>query len=227
MSVDREQIRTGFYQDMIRKAHEEGHLRAMSDEEREASRDEILKIDPDPDSEMVQVFAYGSLIWNPAFHYEDRFGATLEGYHRSFCLWAPIGRGTPDFPGLVLGLDQGGSCEGVVYRIRRDHVKQELDIIWAREMVAASYIPCWLDVTAADGTKSKAISFVIDCNHERYTGDVEHAETVHHIAHARGELGPCAEYLQNTITSLDFLNIHDDELFALWKDVNKAIKGLA
>ena len=81
------------------------------------------------------MFAYGSLIWNPAFHFVERRTGLIHGWHRRFCLWTALGRGTPDRPGLVLGLDRGGTCRGVAFRIAAAAVDEELDLIWRREMV--------------------------------------------------------------------------------------------
>ena len=98
----------------------------------------------------VWLFAYGSLIWNPAFNFIERRVGTVYGWHRRFCLRALVGRGTPEHPGLVLGLDSGGSCRGVVYRIPAADVESELLLLWRREMVIGSYIPRWVKVV--DGT---------------------------------------------------------------------------
>src|SRR5262245_56917930 len=83
------------------------------------------------------VFAYGSLMWNPLFRYVERRPATLLGFHRRFCLWSIAGRGTPERPGLVLGLDLGGQCSGLAYRVAGAHAAAELKHLWQREMVGA------------------------------------------------------------------------------------------
>lgn len=154
------------------------------------------------------VFGYGSLIWNPCFHFAERRLATARGWHRQFCLWTHLGRGTRECPGLMLGLEQGGACRGVAYRIAPDQVEAELDIIWRREMVTAAYRPIWLRAVTADGP-IMAIGFAINRGHERYAGRLEEQRIVEAIATATGPLGPCAEYLFNTTAHLDELGIGD------------------
>ena len=70
----------------------------------------------------VWIFAYGSLIWNPIFPFAEKRVARIYGLHRSFCLWSRVGRGTRENPGLVLGLDDGGSCSGLALRDRKSVV---------------------------------------------------------------------------------------------------------
>ncbi|HAA31466.1 MAG TPA: gamma-glutamylcyclotransferase, partial [Cyanobacteria bacterium UBA8553] len=123
-----------------------------------------------PDSD-VWLFAYGSLLWNPIFNFVEQRVGTIHGWHRRFCLWVPQGRGTPDNPGLVLGLDRGGSCRGIAYRIAATDVSLELPLLWRREMVVGCYIPHWVSVF--DGTqKLEAIAFVINRRHRAYVGNI-------------------------------------------------------
>ncbi|HET6520955.1 MAG TPA: gamma-glutamylcyclotransferase, partial [Geminicoccaceae bacterium] len=98
--LTRENIRSGLIRDMIRRA--DPTMRVLTDEELRASIAAVLT--PDLAGRDVWLFGYGSLIWNPAFHFVERRLGTVHGYHRRFCLWTHLGRGTPDFPGLVLGL---------------------------------------------------------------------------------------------------------------------------
>ena len=146
----------------------------------------------------VWLFAYGSLIWNPIFKFTERRVGTVYDWHRHFCLRALVGRGTPEHPGLVLGLDSGGSCRGVVYRIPAADVKSELLLLWRREMVIGSYIPRWVKVV--DGTDEvMAIAFIINRHHPDYAGKMSFETTVNTIATAKGELGSSAEYLMQTV----------------------------
>src|SRR5579863_9131919 len=87
----------------------------------------------------VWLFGYGSLIWNPLIHFEEKRIGNVHGYHRCFCLWTHIGRGTPAKPGLMLGLERGGACRGVVYRLAAEAAPHELEIVWRREMVTGAY----------------------------------------------------------------------------------------
>ena len=167
-----------------------------------------------PPSSDVWIFAYGSLIWNPIFRFAEQRVGTIYGWHRRFCLWAPIGRGTPENPGLVLGLDKGGSCRGIVYRIAATDVPSELMLLWRREMLVGSYLPRWVRVW--DGTqKLEAIAFVINRHHRAYAGDISLDTTVNSIATAAGELGSCADYLMQTINGLMTVGIQDKPLLRL------------
>jgi cation transport protein ChaC len=162
----------------------------------------------------VWLFAYGSLIWNPAFKFIERRVGTIYGWHRRFCLRAPVGRGTPEHPGLVLGLDCGGSCRGVVYRIPAADVESELLLLWRREMVIGSYIPRWVKVV--DGTEEVcAIAFIINRHHPDYAGKMSFETTVNTIAIAKGELGSSAEYLMQTVKGLETVGIEDKQLLRL------------
>lgn len=166
-----------------------------------------------PDSD-VWIFAYGSLIWNPIFNFVEQRVGTIYGWHRRFCLWVPRGRGTPDNPGLVLGLDRGGSCRGIAYRIAAAEVPAELLLLWRREMVVGCYIPSWVRVF--DGTQTvEAIAFVINRQHRAYAGNISFETTVNSIATASGELGSSAEYLMQTVNGLLALGIKDKHLLQL------------
>ncbi len=160
------------------------------------------------------VFGYGSLMWNPAFHYAERRLGHLHGYHRSFCMWTPLGRGSPENPGLMLGLDNGGSCRGVAFRVAGQNVEEELDIVWRREMVAGSYDPRWVTVRTELGAV-RAVTFVMNHENERYAGRLPVATIVRHLATAGGRLGTAFEYLENTVAHLDQLGIADGFLHRL------------
>jgi cation transport protein ChaC len=123
--MTREALQNGFVNEMI--ARSGTNLRVLSDEERRQSLEATLAAQPVPGD--VWLFAYGSLIWNPAFHYAERQPVLIRGWHRQFCLATPIGRGTPEHPGLVLGLDRGGSCRGVAFRIARAEAEAELELV--------------------------------------------------------------------------------------------------
>ena len=139
----------------------------LSDEELTASRRAVLAA-AEPGAE-VWLFGYGSLIWNPAFHYVERRIGRAHGYHRRFCLWSHVGRGSRDKPGLVLGLDHGGSCCGVVYRLAGEAVESEFNVLWQREMVSGAYTPRWITVRTDHGPV-RAVAFAINHDHPRYAG---------------------------------------------------------
>jgi cation transport protein ChaC len=204
--LTRESIRSG----AVRKiAADHGLMRMLSEEELARSLGGLL--DGVDLSDGVWVFGYGSLIWNPAFHFTDRVVGTIHGFHRRFCLWTHLGRGCPERPGLVLGLERGGSCRGVAYHIAPDAAMEELDIVWRREMISDAYVPRWVAVRTPMATV-QAITFTINQAHERYARDLSDEEAAAAIACASGFLGPCADYLINTVDHLADLGIHDRPL---------------
>jgi len=166
----------------------------------------------------VWVFGYGSLMWNPAFYYAERRVGLIHGFHRRFCLWTHAGRGTPENPGLTLALDRGGSCHGVAFRLDEDQAATELGIVFKREMVSGAYAPRWVKVRTPEGI-IRAVTFVINHAHDRYTGLLPENQVVEVIASAAGPLGACAEYLHNTVEHLGALGIVDRALFRLHDQV--------
>lgn len=180
-----------------------------SDAERAESLDQILSCRPER-GDGVLVFAYGSLIWNPAILVADSRLARIEGWHRSFCLAVRAGRGTAETPGMLLGLEEGGECIGAALRIAEEDVETELDILWRREMVGHGYIPRWLPAYTLDGVcLGHAIAFTINPTGPSYAGDVSERELIHRIANARGLLGTSWDYLVNTRHGLRELGIAD------------------
>lgn len=162
----------------------------------------------------VWIFAYGSLIWNPILKFSARCIGTIYGWHRRFCLWTPVGRGTPNNPGLVLGLDRGGSCRGVVYQVAATDVVAELQLLWRREMIAGTYVPRWVKVFNGEQVV-EAIAFVINRQHSLYTGNLPLETTIQSLATASGQLGSCADYLLETIDGLATVGIKDQTLLFL------------
>jgi len=212
--INREFLRAGGLSAALAEAERAGLLRLNTPEERLRSRRETLARGGWRDGDDVWVFGYGSLMWNPAFHFAERCLATIHGYHRSFCLSTPVGRGTPQHPGLLLGLDRGGSCHGVLYRIAAGCVEEELDIVWSREMVAGSYRPVWVNARVQRAVRP-AIAFAIDRSRPTYAGRLGLDEVAGRIASAAGMIGRCVDYLEETVAHLDELGIHDRSLHAV------------
>lgn len=195
---------------LSRRDLEEGRMRAvyaaavdprhaLTDEELAASLAATLKCKP-PDSQWW-VFAYGSLLWNPLFPFEEARLATLNGRHRRFCLWSLASRGTCNQPGLVLGLDRGGSCHGVVYRLPARLAKAELMLLWRREMVLGAYHPLWVTVRCGP-SPLVALAFVVDRTHRQYTGKLTLGEQAEVLASAAGAFGSSADYLERARVAL-------------------------
>jgi cation transport protein ChaC len=183
----------------------------LTDEQREATRAEVLaRAGAD-----LWVFAYGSLMWDPAIHIVEIRTATLHGFHRSFCLKSQIGRGSAANPALMAALDRGGICKGLAFRIPAAHVDRETEILWMREMVAGSYVPTFVTIETPQGNV-EAVTFEINRQSERYV-QLDLEETARLIATGRGVRGTCLEYLENVADRLELLDLHDpaiDELRA-------------
>jgi len=184
----------------------------LSEAEVEASRRATLA--PAGPGADIWVFGYGSLMWNPAFHHVERRVGTVHGFHRQFCLWTHIGRGSPERPGLTLGLERGGSCHGIALRIAAEAVEEETTILWRREMLSGAYVPSWVKVRCAAGDV-RAITFAISRGHPRYTGRIAEELIVEAIALAAGPVGPCADYLFNTVAHLEEVGVTDHRLHRL------------
>jgi glutathione-specific gamma-glutamylcyclotransferase len=196
-------------------------IRLLDAAELRASADAFLA--SRPGSGDIWLFAYGSLIWNPRIHYVERRIGLVRGYHRSFCLWTRIGRGTAEKPGLTLGLERGGACRGVVYRIAEAVAAQELEIVWRREMVTGAYTPRWITTSTAEGPVP-ALAFLVNRGHVRYAGRLSEDRVVATIAEAHGPLGTCAAYLFNTAAHLEELGIRDRPLLRLRDRMAAAIE---
>ena len=176
----------------------------------------IYPVDPMPaaiaalrtGSEPVWLFAYGSLMWNPEFPYAEAQPACLYGYHRSFCLYSRDYRGTPERPGLVLGLDRGGSCRGIAYRLMPDQVGDALDRIWAREMTGQVYEMRRVAVRTPDGAVA-AQACVVRRGSPDYAGRLSLDAAAILLANALGGRGSGRDYLANTVRHLEALGIRD------------------
>ncbi len=168
--------------------------------------------------EDVWVFAYGSLIWRPEFDYVERRVATLHGYHRALCLWSRVNRGTPECPGLVFGLDRGGACRGVVYRLSGKEVPDFFPKLWAREMSTGSYQPRWQRCTTPEGPVL-ALAFVMDRDCPAYISALPRAELLAIIRRAKGKFGPCTDYVVQTESALRDAGIRDRKLESIAREL--------
>jgi cation transport protein ChaC len=214
MELTRESLRSGRVRQQI---IESGVDIGLLDEAEltESRRTTLAAATPGED---VWLFAYGSLMWNPTFHFTERHIGRVHGYHRRFCLWTHLGRGSPATPGLMLGLEPGGSCRGIAFRIAGAAVEEETDIVWAREMISAAYVPRWVRVHTSDGPVA-AIAFTMNRDFSRYAGRLPEPQVAATIARARGSIGPCADYLFDTLAHLETLGIRDHALASLREQV--------
>jgi cation transport protein ChaC len=160
------------------------------------------------------VFGYGSLVWNPLFPVAETQPGTVRGFHRRYCLRSMASRGTPDEPGLVLGLDRGGSCRGLVFRLPAPLAVDELHLLWRREMVVGGYVPRWVKVEV-EGSERCALTFIVKRSHPHYTGKLAVDEQVRILGCACGAFGSSRDYLNHTRAALATHGIVDGYLEAL------------
>jgi cation transport protein ChaC len=164
----------------------------------------------------VWIFAYGSLIWDPEFCYAEAERALLRGYHRSFCIYSYDYRGTPDRPGLVLGLDRGGSCRGIVFRLPPETLAEAINRLWLREMSGRPvYNMRLLRVRTRRGIQ-RTFAFTVLRDRPDYAGRLPLDEAARMILDATGRRGACRDYFDNTMRHLEQLGLAD-----------RALRGLA
>ncbi|WP_296467034.1 gamma-glutamylcyclotransferase [Pigmentiphaga sp.] len=159
----------------------------------------------------IWLFAYGSLIWKAEFPVQERRLATVRGYHRSLCLWSRVNRGTPSSPGLVFGLNRGGSCHGVALRIAAADVDSIFPALWEREMMTGAYLPRWLRCNTPAGPVD-ALAFVIDRKGSGYASGLAEEEVLAAIRRAHGRYGACVDYVLDTARALQAHGIRDTRL---------------
>jgi cation transport protein ChaC len=167
----------------------------------------------------VWIFAYGSLMWNPEMRFAERLPARIHGYHRSFCLYSPEYRGTREKPGLVLGLDRGGSCRGIAYRLPPATLAAEIDLIWTREMTGFVYNMTPVKIVT-ERRKVGGYAFTVRRDSRDYAGRLAHDVAARIIATSRGDRGTGRDYLANTVRHLDELGIGDGALHRIEALVN-------
>ena len=155
------------------------------------------------------VFGYGSLMWRPGFAHVETRRARLSGYRRALCVRSHVHRGTPDRPGLVLGLDRGGSCIGLAFRVPDDLSAEVMAYLRERELVTNVYLEKRLPIRLDDGGRVEAVTFVVDRHHRQYAGSLDAGEAARAVSGARGQSGPNEEYLLNTVEHLRALGIAD------------------
>jgi glutathione-specific gamma-glutamylcyclotransferase len=156
------------------------------------------------------VFSYGSLMWNPGFHFAEVRLAKLDDHQRCFSLKVDIGRGTVNCPALMLSLEQQpGCCTGLAFRIAADQLQEELAILWRREMIQGSYAPTMLPITTPQGNRT-ALAFVSNPCCINYVGPQSLDETAQTIARASGFIGSNRQYLEQLAAQLAHLDIDDD-----------------
>ncbi len=169
------------------------------------------------------VFGYGSLMWNPGFAFEERAHARAFGFRRSLCVRSYVHRGTPEQPGLVLGLDRGGSCRGVAFRVNERDREEVLDYLRRRELVTNVYKEKILPLTLTDGRQVRAVGYVVDREHVQYAGALSIEDAALTVRLSAGQSGPNDAYVFNTLAHLKQMGIRD-----LWlESVGQAVAAPA
>lgn len=158
------------------------------------------------------IFGYGSLMWRPDFAFVETGKARLAGHHRSLCVYSHRYRGTPEAPGLVLGLDRGGSCVGLAFRVAPEAWADTLDAVRRREMVTGVYRETVVRVRLADGRGVPAVTYVADRSHAQYAGKLPRPAMLERVRHCAGSAGPNVDYVRNTHLHLRTLGIADPNL---------------
>ncbi|MGB7205626.1 MAG: gamma-glutamylcyclotransferase [Anderseniella sp.] len=161
------------------------------------------------------VFGYGSLMWRPGFEFVERRKAIMYGVHRRLCIYSHVHRGTPEQPGLVLGLDKGGSCLGIGYRVEADKRLDTIAYLREREQVTMIYKECWRDLLVETDTGRKrveALVYLVDTAHDQYAGKRTAAELVPFVLQGHGKGGPCIDYISSAVEHLGDLGLQDKHL---------------
>jgi cation transport protein ChaC len=158
------------------------------------------------------VFGYGSLMWRPGFDFAERQLAWLRGYHRALCIYSHVHRGTPERPGLVLGLDRGGSCRGVAFRVEAANAQATIAYLRAREQVTAVYVERRVRVRLHDGREVEALTYVVDRGHVQYAGKLPLDTIIRYVRNGVGQSGDNPAYVLNTHRHLAELSLRDPAL---------------
>src|SRR3954452_20382955 len=155
------------------------------------------------------VFGYGSLMWRAGFPFLERQHGLLSGYHRALCVISHVHRGTPARPGLVLGLDRGGRCHGVAFRVAAAEAEGTIAYLRAREQVTSVYLERRLAVRLRDGRAVEALAYVVDRKHPQYAGRLPEAEVLRLVRQGMGDTGPNPDYVRSTYAHLREMGVVD------------------
>jgi glutathione-specific gamma-glutamylcyclotransferase len=193
-----------------------------SDSEREAERAEILAGRRDTE---LWVFGYGSLMWDPAFRFEEVRRARVTGYARRFILKDIYGgRGTVDAPGLMVALDKGPGCDGLAFRISGENIEEETEALWRRERIGPAYTPVFVEAVAAD-SRMMALTFKADYEAHLIDASLTRAQQIEYCASGTGFMGSSLDYLKNINRQFTALGIQDDELSELLRETEAYVNS--
>lgn len=172
------------------------------------------------DSSDLWVFGYGSLMWRPGFPFVERRHAQLHGYHRSLCIFSHVHRGTPENPGLVLGLDRGGRCHGVAFRVVAEEAEATIHYLREREQATAVYLERRLPVRLDGGRRAEALAYIADRKHPQYAGRMSFDEIVDLVRSGEGISGKNPEYVRSTYEHLVGMGVVDPLLQRLTQSID-------
>jgi glutathione-specific gamma-glutamylcyclotransferase len=158
------------------------------------------------------VFGYGSLMWRPGFTYARRSKALLRGWRRSLCIYSHVHRGSPERPGLVLGLDRGGACQGVAFEVDATLREPTIRYLREREQVTSVYLERVAPVTLESGDRVFALAYVADRLHDQYAGRLDREAMLEHVRAGKGQFGGNAEYVLETYDHLREIGVRDSDL---------------
>jgi glutathione-specific gamma-glutamylcyclotransferase len=163
------------------------------------------------------VFGYGSLMWRPGFDFLERVPARLKGLHRAFCVFSYVHRGTPERPGLVLGLDRGGMCRGIAYRVAAAARAETIAYLRAREQVTSVYLETMRRIELEDPARRQvnALCYIVDRGHVQYAGRLSLAERLHYVRQGHGRSGPNRDYVLEAVRALETLGYRETDLHLL------------
>ena len=167
--------------------------------------------------EDLWIFAYGSLMWRPDFPFLERRPGRLMGAHRALCVFSHVHRGTPEKPGLVLGLDRGGACRGVAFRVAEKNGAATIAYLREREQVTYVYVEAVRPIRLLDGSGRvlKALTYLVDRNHAQYAGDLSLEEQLRMVRGGKGQAGGNVEYVMKTLRHLEETGVQDPLLASI------------
>jgi cation transport protein ChaC len=177
-----------------------------------------MPIDPSEQAHHdLWIFAYGSLMWRPGFPYAERAPARLVGLHRALCVYSFVHRGTPEKPGLVLGLDLGGACRGIAYRVGGAAHADTIEYLRTREQVTMVYREAWRDVSVAGEPERRvrALVYVVDRGHPQYAGRLDLEQQLHFVRQGHGTSGANRDYVLATVGEIEAQGFRDAKLHLL------------
>src|SRR5712691_11522087 len=176
-----------------------------------------MHLSQSPANEDHWVFGYGSLMWRPGFEHLDRIPARLTGLHRGLCVYSFVHRGTPEKPGLVLGLDLGGGCRGIAYRVAAERRDATIEYLRAREQVTMVYRETMRRITLATSPTRQvpALVYMVDRSHPQYAGRLDLERQLHLVRQGHGRSGANLDYVLSTVAEIEAQGCRDAGLHRL------------